>query len=303
MKRQGVLWTILSAVLFGMNPLISRSIYALGGDPLGVSWGRLFFTAAGMGAFYLLTVKKSLGVSGEELLKLFICAQGYSFTPLLLYASYNYMDSGLATTVHFTYPVLVLLGCMIFLRRRMSRVKRLSCALCFAGIVLLGNSGASFRPLGFFIAFLSAVAFAFYIIYLDGSGLQVMHPVKMAFWLSLIGAAEMLPVVVLTRSGFWYLPAKGIALTALFGLVSGCLASTLFQIGTKYIGASSASMLSTFEPITSIIIGVMVYHEKVGVRSLLGIACILTAVLAVAWIELQADSPDAAFDTTNVSKK
>ncbi len=46
MKTKGILLTILSAVLFGFNPLLSKQIYALGGNSVTV----IFFQNADNGA-------------------------------------------------------------------------------------------------------------------------------------------------------------------------------------------------------------------------------------------------------------
>lgn len=285
-KAHGVLFTITSAVLFGFNPLISKSIDALGGNSMMTSWGRLLVTGIGMGMLYYVLTGKTLSVSRRVFFKLLICAQGYSFTPVLLYSSYNYIDSGLATTIHFTYPTLVLIGCKIFLKRKMDWAKKIGCILCLAGILFLGRSNAKISGEGFLLAFISAIAFASYIVYLDGSGLEEMHPVKMASWLSFIGAVEMLPILFLMHKVDWAVTPSKVGLVVLFGIISGCMASTFFQIGTKLIGAASASMLSTFEPITSIIVGAIVYHEKLTVFSVGGIICILSAVIIVARTEL-----------------
>lgn len=59
-------------------------------------------------------------------------------------------------------------------------------------------------------------------------------------------------------------------------------ASLLFQLGNRFIGAQSASMLSTFEPLTSVVIGILVYHEVLTVRLGIGIFCILLAVFLLA---------------------
>ena len=41
-------------------------------------------------------------------------------------------------------------------------------------------------------------------------------------------------------------------------------------------------MLSTFEPLTSVVIGILVYHEVLTVRLGIGIFCILLAVFLLA---------------------
>lgn len=48
-------------------------------------------------------------------------------------------------------------------------------------------------------------------------------------------------------------------------------------------------MLSTFEPLTSIIVGAVVYREAITVKAVAGIFCILAAVLMVAGTELKTD--------------
>ena len=44
-------------------------------------------------------------------------------------------------------------------------------------------------------------------------------------------------------------------------------------------------MLSTFEPITSIVVGVLVYHETMTVKIVLGILAILTSTIIIAKTE------------------
>ncbi len=190
-RIQGFFWTIASAIIFGLQPMISITIYEEGANAIFVCWGRLAVATIGMALLCKFVFHRSFAITKKEFGKLLICAQGFALTPLFLYSSYNYMASGLATTVHFTYPVLVLLGCMIFLHRPMSNVKKFCCVLCFAGIAFMSDLSGGMSVTGFALSFISAIAFAGYIIYLDGSGLQEMHPAKLAAWLSLIGAVEL----------------------------------------------------------------------------------------------------------------
>ena len=47
-KLQGIGWTVFSAVMFGFNPLFSKTIYGMGGNPFMITWVRLAVTAVGM---------------------------------------------------------------------------------------------------------------------------------------------------------------------------------------------------------------------------------------------------------------
>ena len=113
MKLKGIFYTILSAVLFGVNPLLSKQIYAMGGNSVTLTFFRMMITAVTFWIVNAVWMHKDYSVSRDEFKKLFFCAQGYCLTPYLLWSSYNYLPSGMATTIHFVYPVLVLIGSIV----------------------------------------------------------------------------------------------------------------------------------------------------------------------------------------------
>ena len=57
--------------------------------------------------------------------------------------------------------------------------------------------------------------------------------------------------------------------------------TSLFQFGIKTVGPESTSILSTFEPITSVIIGVLILNEIFGIKTIIGSALILIAVILI----------------------
>ena len=67
----------------------------------------------------------------------------------------------------------------------------------------------------------------------------------------------------------------------------------LFQIGVSLIGPQNASILSTFEPITSITLGVLIYREPFGLKTALGAGLILLAVTLLSLAEKRKGSPVA----------
>ena len=93
MKTKGILLTILSAVLFGFNPLLSKQIYALGGNSVTLSFFRMLITALAFWILNVIWLHEDFRVDGREFRKLFFCAQGYCLTPYLLWSSYNYLPS------------------------------------------------------------------------------------------------------------------------------------------------------------------------------------------------------------------
>ncbi len=279
-QAKGIFLTVLSAVFYGLNPLFSKTVGAGGCDPLTQTFARLVMGAV-IFLLFLLPRGRSLRVTRRELRDIMICCIGYGLIGPLLFASYDYLASGLATTLHFVYPVLVVIACIALRYERASRRKLVCCALCFAGIVCFYTPGGEVSAYGAFLALASGVAWAHYIVHLNSSGLVTMEPCKLGFWLCALSAV-LVGAITLFAGGF-SLPTTAFTRGA---LVAYCCvataASLLFQVGNKYIGAQSASMLSTFEPLTSVLVGLLLYHEEMTLRTALGILCILSAVLLLA---------------------
>ena len=274
MQARGIFLTVLSAVLYGLNPLFSKTINVGGCNSLTQTFARL---AAGIVIFFILlvcsgsgSVREKLRLSRQELKDILICCIGYGLIGPLLFASYNYLASGLATTLHFVYPVLVVVACIAFRYERANRRKLVCCALCFAGILCFYTPGGDVSAYGVFLALASGVAWAYYIVHLNSSGLVTMAPFKLAFWLCVFSAVLVGGITLAMGEFVWPSTAFTRGALALYCCVSTA-ASLLFQLGNRFIGAQSASMLSTFEPLTSVVIGILVYHEVLTVRLGIGI--------------------------------
>lgn len=141
-----------------------------------------------------------------------------------------------------------------------------------------GNGNINF--MGIFLAFASSITFAFYTIYLDKSGLKEMNTVKLTFYLCSIAAVMMFIFSIITKTFTIHMKPLG-WLMSLFLSLSVGLGVNLFQIGIKIVGPQSTSILSTFEPITSVIIGVLILNESFGIRTFIGIGAILIAVILI----------------------
>ena len=225
-------------------------------------------------------VGDTLHLSRQEFKSICICTAGFVATPLLLFTSYNFLPTGLATTIHYVYPVLVLLGCLAFLKERLNSRKIISCALCMVGILCFYTPSGEISILGILIAIASGAANAFYTVFVSASGLLLLPTFKLAGWLN---AISILPVVlVVPAMGGLVLSTSISGWEALFLLctLSGT-ASIAYMLGTKFVGPQSISLLSTFEPLTSVVLGTIVLHETITRQSGWGIVCILLAVCLV----------------------
>ena len=281
-RTKGLLATMISAVFFGFIPLFVKTICAGGGNSVSAAFYR-FFLSVPVLYIYLKAQGISMRITRTEFAKIaLITIFGYGGTAVLLFSSYNFIPSGMSTTIHFMYPVFTILGCMIFFKEKVSPLKLLCVALCFGGILLFYNGESGGSVLGMALSCLSGVTYAFYTIYLEKSGLQKMENLKLIFYMNTVAAAMILVMALLTAQFTLRLTPLAWGTAVFFATATSLIGVLGYQIGVKCIGPQNAAILSTFEPITSVIVGVLVYREAFSARTLLGCLCVLSAVVIVA---------------------
>lgn len=182
----------------------------------------------------------------------------------------------MATVFHFAYPVIVVLGGLVL--REQVRKKALFCAvLCSLGILLLIDPSGAVDPLGVALALTSGVTYAVYILLLAHFRHREVMGFRMTFYMALISAVCMFFLCLLSHQLCLPQTLAGWLAALAFSLMICIGAVMLFQKGTFLIGAQRAAILSTFEPITSIFVGILFLNETLTPRILLGSAITLVA--------------------------
>ncbi len=280
----GEFFAVASAVLFGCMPLITRIAYRYGSNAFMASIGR--YSSGAVWIALLVFLQNRRGVPGmtlrigrREFFELF----GLSFlsggTGVLLYASYNYISSGLATTLHYSYPVIIMVLSAVLFRALIRKAEVISLLLCVAGILLLYTPGGDIRPLGIFIALMSGFVYAFFCVLFERSRSKALPALVSTFWLSLFSTVQIICAAFAFAQFIPDLPLRAHLAHILLGFVASALAAVFYQRALQLCGSIRTSMLSTLEPVTSIIVGYFVFMEMISLRSAAGILCILGACL------------------------
>lgn len=207
---------------------------------------------------------------------------GCCLTPVLLFSSYTYIASGTATVFHFVYPAVVVLAGVLFLGRRMDVGNLISVALCVIGVALFYNPGESMNWQGSGLALLSGVTYGIYVLLLSRFSRNNISGFTFSFYVAAISSVFMLILCVV--SGKLTLPDsfKGWCYCAFFAVAITVGAVVLFQQGTFIIGGEKTSILSTLEPITSVLIGAVVYREQLSVSVIIGSVFVIAASVLIA---------------------
>lgn len=280
-RALGAVCSVLSAVLFGTMPLLTKIAYAHGSNAYTAAFGRYFFGSILLFAVLSLQPKGSIRITHRQLLQVMGLSVFFALTSIQLYISYDFIGSGLATTLHFTYPIAVILLTAIFFHAKIGGKEIVCTALCIAGMLLLYAPGESSNVIGMLIAAASGLTYAIYIVFLGKSDIKSVPVLTLSFWLAVFCTVEIGAVALFSRKLRFDLDGQGWAAEIVLALVATVLASTLFQKGVLLSGEVQASLLSTFEPLTSLVLGLFIFNELLMGKIVVGIACILLATVVL----------------------
>ena len=274
---KGCFFSILSAVIFGSMPLMAKYIYADGVNAVSLVFLRNLLSLVPL-AMLAYREKKTLAIPLSLIPSVSLIALlGCCVTPMLLFSSYRFMASGLATVFHFAYPSFVILAEILFLRKRVRGCSIASVLLCALGISLFYTPQDAFSLTGSLLALFSGVTFAGYVVLLSLFDKRPLSGFLLSFYITLASSIAALCICIATNN--LVLPAtfSGWGLCILFSLLVTTCAVVLFQKSIFLIGGAATSILGTLEPITSVIIGIVVFNEPFGVRILIGTVLVLVA--------------------------
>lgn len=279
-KRIGMIYALGSSAAFGLMPIFAKWAYKYGINSITLVILRFMFAWIIILPM-LLYKKKSLKLNKTQLKHvLIIGGLAYTFTTLTLFLSYNYISVGIATTLHFIYPIVVTLISIVFFKEKVFKEKVIALTVSTIGILfLIYNGQVSFNFVGVFYALFSGILYSIYITGVEHSEMKNIDSFVLTFYLSVIAAFMLLAVGAFSGEINFSLNIRCYIAAFLIALISTVIAITFFQKGIKIIGSSNASILSTFEPIVSFILGVIIYKEAVSFKIIVGCLLIFASVL------------------------
>lgn len=164
-RFMGLLFVMASSALYGISPLVVTSLVEC-----GVHYSSVMFFKGGIAAIELLALacasRQRLRLSRDESVSLVLAGLLHAATSFFLYGSYERLATGLATALHFTYPLFVALFCFLLFRDRINLRGMVGVCMATAGTAFfIWNSAASQTSMtGLLMAVASAIVYALYLI-------------------------------------------------------------------------------------------------------------------------------------------
>ena len=282
-QLKGVLLAMVSSSTFGLIPLFAIPALKEGVGLDALLFYRFAISAVVVG-IYLLVRRENFRVSLKELGTLFVLGAAYASTALFLTASYLYIPSGVATTIHFLYPVLVTVIMIAFFKDKISLPVIVATTLAILGVYLLssgeGQGTISFKGL---VMVLSTVAtYAIYIVGVNKSCIRDMEGLKMTFYMLLVCAVIFLGNILVKGQGLDMMPSLNVAVYIfLLALLATLVSDLTLILAIQHVGSTTAAILGCMEPLTAVSMGVLFLGERFGVGQVCGVGVVLVAVFIV----------------------
>ena len=281
-KLLGTVCGIGAAVCYGTNPIGAR-LYDEGMAPSTVLFWR-FGLAWLIIAVVMLLRKEKLKVSKSEFATLSMLGLLFLASSFTLYASFQLMDVGIASTLLFVYPVLTATIMAIFFRERLTWSTVIAIALSFFGVLLLywTPDGGNLSVVGVVLVLISALTYALYIIVMNRSHLA-MSSFKINFYVLIYCTLGNMLMSLCTGQGI-QLPATAMSwfYVGWLAVVPAILALVMMVYAAKYIGSTPTAIMGALEPLTAVLIGIFLFGEIFTLRLAFGIILIFSAVIIIA---------------------
>ncbi len=276
----GYLCGILSGVAYGTNPLFGLPLLNDYHMPVDSVLFYRYASATVCMFIWVIARKKYQKTTFNQKWLLVLLGIFFSLSSLLLFTSYHYIPSGIATTIIYLEPVLVAL-IMVALKKYPTWQKWLAIVISFIGVVLLcqPDASAEYHWQGFLLAFLSALSYAFYMVIVNCSrkikkisgtflGLITLAIGSLIFFLhSLPEGIAMIPDL------------KAFGLVLGLGIVPTIGSLVTMTYATRTVGATTTAILGVMEPVSAICIGVLIFGEPLTIFIIIGF--LLTACAIV----------------------
>ena len=282
---KGTIAGLVAAICYGLIPLFTiplkndEAAHQL--SDCSIMFYR-FALATVIIAVLMLITRRSFKITRGELVTLTYLAFLSDGSALFLIDGYNYLSSGVATTIHFMYPVVTTIMMMVFYNEARKGSTLLAVLLAVVGVgVLSWQSNGETSLHGVIIELISACCYAFYLIRVNRSRVRNMDGMKLTFYVMGIGAL-IFGAEALRQDEFQMITTSVQAShLLLLGIVCTVVTNLCLVMAVQRIGSTMTAVLGALEPLTAVALGCLLMGEDITLNVVLGICLIIPSVIII----------------------
>lgn len=273
----GFLLVALSATCFGVMPILANVAYAS-----GTGTSTLLFLRFFVGGLFMLMLMRGKNLrfpEGKQLLSsIGLGGLGYAGQSFCYFTALKYATPSLVALLLYIFPAIVTIISVVFLREKMTFAKFIAISLALSGCALIVGFSGTGNIKGISLALSAAVIYSVYIIVGSRtiqSGCVVQSSAVIMFSAALVFCFSMI------HDGFE--PPRdlsGLLAIVAIALVSTVVAMWSFFAGLDRIGPTNSSLVSTLEPVVTVLCSVFFLGESLSAANVIG-GCFILGALAV----------------------
>ena len=276
---KGYLCAFISAFTYGLIPLFMIPIKKAESFSVDATLFYRFLIASSAILLFLCYQKQRLRISLREGLIMSILGLLYALSAEFLFLAYDYLSPGIASTIFFSYPIIVALVLVLFYKEKITFPTILSLLLVVAGVGMLSiKEGSTINYIGLGISLLGALVYALYILIInkvriEASGVKIsfysMLFSSLYFWVKTLILGESIAIPSLSLVGD----------ITLFAIITTSLSLVALVYAVRYIGSTPTAIMGAFEPIVAVLISVGLFGEALTSSLIIGGMVIIAGVL------------------------
>ncbi len=271
LQQQGALFAIGSGLSYGLVGYFGVSFIQEGFSVSCMLFWRFFIATFCM----LPLCKKVLTRDAIWLFGYGLLFYGPSTT--LYFIASEYIGTGLAMVLLFTFPAMVMVINSIYYKAKIRKLYYAAFILMLFGMCFLTRpDSVNFEIYGIGLGLLSALLYAFYI---AASKHVAVEPKLSTCTVS--AGCMMTALIVSLYEGSFAIPlsyTSWLEISAM-GLISTAIPILLLLKAMQYISSEKASMLSVLEPVFVVLFGILLLGEEIQGQEFFGILIILSGAL------------------------
>ncbi len=277
--KLGFCFSILSAITYGLNPVLAKLGYLTGLQGIEILHGRFLFATIILALIGPFLEKNFYSFSKKVVINALIISL-IILLPLNLLYVYALKDipASMMSLITYVYPMLVLLINLIFLKQKIFKRQWVSVVFIIAGCLCIFSDAFSLQvsEIALLLGFLSTLMYALYLISLqqlatDVSALQVTF---LTIGIATIGLSFIHNPLALMNYGF-----EQLTVSAAYGLISTVMSTVFLSRAIQLLGATEAGIFCSFEPAFTIVFASMLLGEQIPTFRWIGLVLLICGIV------------------------
>lgn len=281
-RARGIIEATISAATFGLIPLFSIPVLSA-----GMALPSLLIYRFSFGCLIMLAIlifnHTRMSLRFGDALRIGFLSSLYAISAICLITGYNYMPSGIATTLLFSYPVWTAVLSMIIFQERPGLRTVISILLAVCGVFLLsgvGSGGDIKSVIGLLLELAAGLTYAIYMVAFPHLRISRMGSLKLTFYVFFFAMLILMLYSFFTTGRIDPIKTPNQMLNlALIGLLPTALSNVSLIMALKKISSTMVAILGAFEPLTAMAVGILVFGEALTLSVTAGFAMIISAVI------------------------